>query len=117
MPSRSPELALTDIVTNIGLARQFVGQLSGDEFRADRRTVYAVTRCLEIISEASRRLPADLRDRHSEIAWGEIAAAGSVYRHAYEIVGDVIIWKTVTQSLTPLLAVAELELKQLKAEK
>jgi len=37
------------------------------DFAADRKTVYAVVRALEIISEASRRLPAELEDSHPEI--------------------------------------------------
>ena len=47
---------------------------------------YAVTRRLEIISEASRRLPEDLKARHSSILWKEMAGAGNVYRHGYESV-------------------------------
>ncbi|HEY0524017.1 MAG TPA: HepT-like ribonuclease domain-containing protein [Stellaceae bacterium] len=52
-----------------------------DRFVADLRTVYAVTRCLEIISEALRRLPDDLKARHPQIPWRDIAGAGNVYRH------------------------------------
>jgi predicted nucleotidyltransferase len=40
----------------------------------------AVTRCPEIISEASRRLPQDMKDRHPHIPWVEMAAVGNVYR-------------------------------------
>jgi uncharacterized protein with HEPN domain len=50
----------------------------------DLLRLYVVTRCLEIISEASRRLPDDLKARHPSIAWKEMAAAGNVYRHEYE---------------------------------
>jgi hypothetical protein len=51
---------------------------------ADPRTVYAVTRCLEIISEGSRRLPDDLKARHPSIAWRDMAGAGNIYRRDYE---------------------------------
>jgi uncharacterized protein with HEPN domain len=63
------------------LAFQFVRDFDRDAFKADLRTVYAVTRCLEIISEASRRLPDELKARHPAIAWRQMAAAGNVYRH------------------------------------
>jgi uncharacterized protein with HEPN domain len=56
-------------------------------FVADRKTVYAVVRALEIISEASRRLPAELKDRHPEIDWIAVTAAGNIYRHEYERCG------------------------------
>lgn len=47
---------------HIDLAVSFTAGFDYDTFRADPRTVYAVTRCLEIISEASRRLPDELKD-------------------------------------------------------
>jgi uncharacterized protein with HEPN domain len=76
--------------------------MSYETFRADVRTVYAVTRCLEIISEASRRLPKQLKARHSDIPWTDIAGAGSVYRHNYEDVLERILWETLQHGLEPL---------------
>jgi uncharacterized protein with HEPN domain len=96
---------------NITLARDFVSGLSFDEFCADRRTVYAVTRCLEIVSEASRKLPADFKARYPDIPWPDVAGAGNVFRHDYEDVLDRIVWQTVQHSLQALadMAAAELE--------
>ena len=56
----------------------FCAELDLDAFRADRKTVYAVVRALEIISEASRRLPEQLLERHPEIDWPAVAAAGNI---------------------------------------
>ena len=58
------EARLRDIEHHINLATQFVAGLNYEEFQTDRRTVYAVIRCLEIISEASRRLPDEMKVRH-----------------------------------------------------
>jgi uncharacterized protein with HEPN domain len=110
MRSKSPSDALQDIKNNIELADSFIAGLSFDEFQNDRRTVYAVTRCLEIISEASRRLPADLKERYPDIVWDDIAGAGNVYRHGYQAIRDDILWRTIQHSLKPLLAVAVREL-------
>ena len=63
MPSDAAT-ALRDIERNIDLATQFVAGIDYEAFRDDTRTVYAVTRCLEIISEASRRLPDEMKTRH-----------------------------------------------------
>jgi uncharacterized protein with HEPN domain len=71
------------------------------DFRADPRTVYAVTRCLEIISEASRRLPDDLKARHPSIAWKNMAGAGNIYRHHYEDVAAQHVWDAVQIDLPP----------------
>jgi uncharacterized protein with HEPN domain len=73
MPSSSDAGFLTDIASNIALARAFVGDLSFAQFEADPKSVYAVTRCLEIISEASRRLSDDFKAHHSELDWKEMA--------------------------------------------
>jgi uncharacterized protein with HEPN domain len=74
----------------------------------------AVTRCLEIISEASRRLPDDLKARHPVIPWKAIAGAGNIYRHNYEDVSQREVWLTVTRDLPPLLTVIENELALLR---
>ena len=116
MPSKTPYNALCDIEHNIALARAFVAGLSFATFQHDRRTVYAVTRCLEIISEASRRLPDDLKARHPHVPWPKVAGAGSVYRHDYEDVLERIVWLTVRESLEPLRIVVAHELEQLKKE-
>lgn len=102
--------ALRDIKDNIELAQAFVAGLSQTQFKADRKTIYAVIRCLEIISEASRRLPHDLKERHASMPWSDIAGAGSIYRHGYQLVRDDVLWLTVHDSLQPLLAVVEEEL-------
>src|SRR6266446_8310639 len=87
MPSmhfKAVETPLRDILHHIDLATQFAAGLDYTTFHDDVRTVYAVTRCLEIISEASRRLPDELKQRHSSIAWKDMAGAGNIYRHEYE---------------------------------
>ena len=81
MPSKNPAQRLQDIIENIDAILMFTAGLDLAHFRQDRKTVYAVVRALEIISEASRRLPAELRDRHGELDWAAIAATGNVYRH------------------------------------
>ena len=109
MRSKSTQGRLIDIRENIDLARKFVQGLSFETFRADRKTVYAATRCLEIISEASRRLPDEFSMRHSTLPWRKIADAGNIYRHEYEAVDDVTVWDTLNE-LEALRLVVEQEL-------
>ncbi|QQP87613.1 DUF86 domain-containing protein [Skermanella sp. TT6] len=94
------------------LARSFVAGMEFDAFADDRRTFYAVTRCLEIISEASRRLEEPLRARHPELPWRAIMGSGNVYRHEYDNVAESFVWRTVRDSLPGLLAVVDRELNQ-----
>jgi uncharacterized protein with HEPN domain len=109
MPSDPARAALRDILHHIDLANGFVRGFTAATFKNDLRSVYAVTRCLEIISEASRRLPDELKARHPEIAWRQMAAAGNVYRHDYEDVAAQFVWDTVERGLPPLKAALDRE--------
>jgi len=111
MRSRSVDTALRDILHHIDLAANFSAGFDRASFKHDLRTVYAVTRCLEIISEASRRLPDDLKAAHPGISWKQMAGAGNVYRHDYEDVAAEFAWETVARALPPLRAVMLVELE------
>jgi len=113
-PSKSHLAALQDILDNIKLACGFVRGMTLKDFQADRRTNYAVVRCLEIVSEASRRLPDEIKARHLQIPWVDIAGAGNIYRHHYHVVRDELLWETVQQELEPLRIVVEEEIERLK---
>ena len=86
---------LNDILYDIDAAHGFVAGIVYETFKDDNLRIYAVTRCLEIISEASRRLPDDLKARNPSIPWREIAAAGNIYRHEYETVAPRSLWRTL----------------------
>ena len=101
---------LADILHNIDLAQEFLGRATYQELRGDTLRLYAIIRCLEIISEASRRLPDELKSRHPAILWREMGAAGNIYRHEYEDVDARLVWRTVTHALTSLRLVIEQEL-------
>lgn len=104
--------ALEDIRDNIARAMRFVHGFDLDAFLADDKTFYAVTRCLEIISEASRRLSPAFKERRPEIPWKEVAGSGSIYRHNYENVQELRIWKTIHEALPPLRVVVDAELQE-----
>ncbi|UGX93052.1 DUF86 domain-containing protein [Bradyrhizobium barranii subsp. barranii] len=114
MPSDRIDGTLRDILHHIDLATEFAGDLDRETFSADLRTIYAVTRCLEIISEASRRVPEELKASHPAIAWKQMAAAGNVYRHNYEDVAAHLVWETVQRALPPLKAVVQDEIARLQ---
>lgn len=113
MPSSAADTALRDILHHIELANDFVKGLNEAAFLDDVRTIYAVTRCLEIISEASRRLSDAMKGRHSSIPWKQMAGAGNIYRHDYEDVAARYVWTTVTRDLPPLRAVILQEIERL----
>ena len=114
MPSKpsNPKAYLFHIRDNITLARSFVDGFDYYGF-ATISCLLRGQRALEIISEASRRLPAAMKARHPEIPWVDVAGAGNVYRHDYEDVRQRDVWTTVQKHLPPLLAVVERELHKL----
>ena len=61
MPSKTSAQRLRDILENIDLVQAFTSGLAYTDFESDRKTVYAVVRALEIISEATRGLPGELK--------------------------------------------------------
>jgi uncharacterized protein with HEPN domain len=112
MPSESCNNALMDIRDNILFAQEFVRGHDLKSFLADTKTVYAVTRAIEIISEASRRLPDDMRERHPHLPWRDIRDVGNFYRHQYDNVEASYVWRTVQERLEALLTVVLSELDQ-----
>jgi uncharacterized protein with HEPN domain len=112
MPSKQDADYLRDMLRHIEMAEQFTQGYSYENVRDDERTLFAVIRCLEIISEASRRLSDQLKTRHPEIPWRPMAAAGNFYRHDYEEVTSRRVWKTLREDLPPLRAAVEEELKR-----
>jgi len=75
-----------------------------DSSRADRRARQLVERNLEIISEASRRLPQQLKERQPQIDWNAIAGIGNVLRHDYHHSHPLILWETCRKDIPPLKA-------------
>lgn len=102
--------ALIGIRMNIDAARAFTEGMNFDTFTRDLKTFYAVTRALEIISEASRRLPDDLKERYPGVAWRAIHASGNIYRHKYDSVDALLVWQTIHDHLQSLAKVIDLEL-------
>ncbi len=73
-----------------------------ERFRVDRRTWQLVERNLEILSEASRRLPNEYKDREVQIPWRAIAGIGNVLRHDYHETYPTVLWVTCEKDLKSL---------------
>ncbi|MFY9640999.1 MAG: HepT-like ribonuclease domain-containing protein [Rhodomicrobium sp.] len=111
MPSEdTQQAALFDIRDNILFAQGLVSGMPYEAFRDNRIVFYAATRCLEIISEASRRLGPEIQGRQAHIAWRKIAAAGNIYRHNYEDVQQKLVWSTIHDDLPSLLSAVQTEI-------
>jgi uncharacterized protein with HEPN domain len=72
------------------------------KFRTDRRARQLVERNLEILSEASRRLPDELKAAEPQIPWRAVAGIGNVLRYDYHETYPTVLWDTCSKDLKPL---------------
>ena len=100
MSSRNANLYLQDILQACDDILNFTqGMNSAAELQNDRRTFLAVIHSLEIIGEAARQIPENVRQSQPEIQWREIAAMRNKLTHEYFGVNTKVIWRTVHEDL------------------
>lgn len=89
--ARPARWTVTEMLDEIEWATGADGGKSFRDFEQDRSTRYVVERALEIISEASRRLPGDVKSTRGEIDWRAMGAIGNVLRHEYHATSATIV--------------------------
>jgi len=97
--NRNYQIYLRDILENMDLAEHFIENLSHDGFSKDRKTVYAVLRCIEIIGEAAKNIPAEMRRAHPEIPWKEMAGMRDKITHFYFGVDMHKVWLVLREDI------------------
>lgn len=93
-----------DIIEEIDLAAQVLAGRSHEQLAADRASLRAIERCVEIVSEAVRHRPEHLTSVHPGIPWRSIRGVGNNLRHEYGRVDTRLIWQIESQSLPDLRA-------------
>ncbi len=90
---------LEDIVGSIAQIEQYTQGLSGEDFSQDRLVQDAVIRRLEIIGEAVKNLPEELRLKYPNVPWRQIAGLRNVLTHGYFGVNVERVWLVVEKDL------------------
>ncbi len=75
-----------------------------EDFGAEWLLRHGTQRGIEIVSEATRRIPPELRAAHPQIPWTQIMGIGNALRHEYHRVSDAVVWNVVQVHLPPLKA-------------
>lgn len=96
---RDSRVYLEDILNAAASVRSYVEGLSREEFLRDPKTVDAVIRNLEIIGEAVKQLPPEVRHKAPDVEWQKIAGLRDVLIHAYSAVDREIVWDVVANKL------------------
>lgn len=99
---KDPSIYVRHILEAIANIEMDTAGYDFERSRLDRRARQLVERNLEILSEASRRLPKDVKDSEAQIPWRAIAGIGNVLRHDYHDRYPTVLWDTCSKDLGPL---------------
>jgi len=94
---------LRDMLENAEKALSFVKGMDYEGFRQDDKAMYAVIRAFEIIGEASRQIPEDMRIANPEVPWREMAGMRNKLTHEYFGVNTEVVWRTVQEDLPVII--------------
>ena len=101
--SRDVALYLDDMIEACRRVRNYTGPLTRDTFNSGTMVHDAVLRNLEILGEAGKAIPPDVRALESEIPWRRITGLRDVLAHGYFGIDDDIVWSVVRDEIPVLL--------------
>lgn len=102
MSNRKPDVYLQDILESIEHIQRFLDGVSEDEFYKNVEKQDAVLRRLEIIGEAVKHLPEEIREDHPDIPWRQIAGMRDIIIHEYFGITLEMVWVVATEDILDL---------------
>jgi uncharacterized protein with HEPN domain len=80
-------------------AEEFVNNWTFEEFAADLKTQFAVIRALEIIGEATKNIPFEVREKYPSVPWKDLAGIRDKLIHSYFGVNLEVVWLSVNEGI------------------
>jgi uncharacterized protein with HEPN domain len=114
---RDISLYLKDVFEHMKHAEAFIENLTYEEFIKDKKTSYAVVRCIEIIGEAVKNIHDNVREKYSDIPWKKMAGMRDKISHFYFGVNLERVWQTVKEDIPKIEPSIKKILKDIKSEK
>lgn len=108
---------IKDILDSINDIENFIRGMSFEDFKKDKKTIYAVVRSIEIIGEATKNISKALKDKYREIPWKKIAGMRDRLIHEYFGIDIEILWKTVTEDIPSLKRLVQNVLENLESKR
>lgn len=99
---RNVALYVKDILENMDRAEAFIESMTYEEFLKDVKTSYAVVRCIEIIGEAAKNVPTDMKRKYKDVPWKNIAGMRDKVSHFYFGVDFGKVWLAVKKDVPVL---------------
>lgn len=96
---REIKLFVKDILDAIKEIEEFVGNMDFDKFYNDNKTRSAVVLKIEIIGEAAKNIPKEIRSKYKEIPWKDMAGMRDKISHFYFGIDYKIVWKVIKERL------------------
>jgi uncharacterized protein with HEPN domain len=97
--NRDVTLYLDDIIENINDAELFIKGMTYQEFMEDKRTVNAAIRSIEVIGEATKHVPQDIRNKRRDIPWKDMAGMRDKCIHGYLGIDYEVVWTSIKDEL------------------
>ena len=97
---RTCQLYFDDILTSIERIFEYTQMIDFNLFKRDYKTVDAVIRNFEIIGEAAKNIPDDIKEQYPDVPWDEMYALRNRISHAYFGIDYEIIWDIITNHLS-----------------
>jgi len=114
---REYKLFIQDIKECIAHINEFVGNTDFNDFVSDNKTSSAVVRKLEIIGEATKNVPKEIRQKYKELPWSDMARMRDKIIHSYFVVDYEVVWKTIKERLPEIKPKIDAILKDLENQK
>jgi uncharacterized protein with HEPN domain len=102
---------LVDILQAIGDIDGMLEGIDFEQFRLDKLRRMATERYLEIICEAARKLPDEIKQSAPEIDWRGMNDFANLLRHAYHATNVDIVWQIIRKHLPPLKTFVEVSMR------
>ena len=90
---------ILDCITDI---ESFVAGYTKETFVTDKKTFNSCIRMFEVIGEATKRLSSEIKNKHAQVSWKEIAGLRDILIHDYEGVDILAVWNIIRNDIPPL---------------